>query len=398
MTSAGQALSAILDRVPLLGTITVSLRRAEGLRLARDVAARHDVPPFDNAGMDGYAVRSSDTAGAPVVVLLAGETAAGDPPGAPLPPGAARTIMTGAPVPPGADAVVQFEFTEPVSEREVRVLRPVPPGGNIRKRGSDIAEGTVPLREGSPVRPFEQGLLASLGIQFVEVRRAPSVLLVPTGNELTPAGHPPGPGMIHESITPVVSGLLRAEGCDVTVAPITPDDPARIAAAVAPGPGVDLVVTTGGVSAGRYDELPRALASAGFDTVFHGVNIRPGRPLLFGMRGAVPVFALPGNPVSAAVTFLQFVRPAVRKMSGDPEPGRKTLLNARLAVSIVKQDGKRHYVRGVMEVVDGQPSVRPAGAQDSSAASVLAAANCLIILPEEAGEFPPGSGVEVELL
>jgi molybdopterin molybdotransferase len=398
MLTAAEALSAILDRVPPLGSVTVSVRRAEGLRLAHDVVAPFDVPPFDNAGMDGYAVRSSDTAPAPVVLAISGETAAGDPPGHPLPPGAARAIMTGAPVPPGADAVVQFELTERASDREVRVPKPVAPGANIRRRGSDVTVGSVPLGTGRLVRPFEQGVLASLGVQFVEVRRAPSVLLVPTGNELTAAGYSPGPGMIRESITPVVAALLRAEGCDVRIAPIEPDDPARIAAAVVPPPGVDLVVTTGGVSAGRHDELPRALAAAGFDTVFHGVNIRPGKPLLFGMRGPVPVFALPGNPVSAAVTFIQFVRPAIRKMSGDPEPARKRTLHARLAVAVGKADGKRHYLRGLVGTADGQPTVRPAGAQQSNAASVLAAANCLIVLPEEGREFPASSIVEVELL
>jgi molybdopterin molybdotransferase len=184
----------------------------------------------------------------------------------------------------------------------------------------------------------------------------------------------------------------------VSVAPIAPDDAGAIASAIAPGPGTDLVVTTGGVSAGRHDELPGALATAGFGTVFHGVNIKPGKPLLFGMRGAVPVFALPGNPVSAAVTFIQFVRPAIRKMSGDPEPGRKTVIVARLSAPVAKADGKRHYLRGIMEIVSGLPAVRPAGAQESNVASVLAGANCLIILPEEGREWAAGSMVEAELL
>jgi molybdopterin molybdotransferase len=398
MISAGQALSAVLGRVPALGTVTLSLRRAGGYRLAHDIAARHDVPPFDNAGMDGYAVRSADTSAAPAAVAVVGETAAGAPPGELLAPGTARAVMTGAPVPPGTDAVVQFELTEKVSDREVRVLRAVPPGTNYRRRGSDIAAGSVPLRAGRLVRPFEQGVLASLGVQFVEVRRAPSVLLVPTGNELTPADRAPGPGMIRESITHVIAALLRAEGCEVRTAPITADDAALIARAITPGPGIDLVITTGGVSAGRYDELPRALASAGFETVFHGVNIRPGKPLLFGMRGPVPVFALPGNPVSSAVTFIEFVRPAIRKMSGDPEPARKTLIDASLATPIAKTDGKRHYVRGILDLADGRPSVRPAGAQESNVASVLAVANCLIVLPEEGREWEAGSVVEVELL
>lgn len=398
MISADRALELILERVPLLGTVTLSAGRAAGYRLAGDVAALSDVPPFDNAGMDGYAVRSVDVPGAPVVLAIAGETFAGDPPGAEVTPGEARAVMTGAPVPPGADAVVPFEWTARVSSAEVRVLRPVEAGANIRKRGSDVEEGSVPLGAGRLLRPFELGVVASLGVEFVNVRRKPTVLVVPTGNELVPPGRQPGPGMVRESVTPVLAGLLRDEGCDVVVAPIVPDDAAKLTEAVHPRDGRDVVITVGGVSAGTRDVLPAAFAAAGYEAVFHKVNIKPGMPLLFAMRGAVPAFGLPGNPVSAVVTFIRFVRPAIRKMSGDPEPRRRTSLKARLAVAISKKDGKRHYQRGCLETVDGFPVVRPAGPQVSNRSAALAASNCLIVLPEETGEFPESSMVEVELL
>ncbi|HLF13997.1 MAG TPA: gephyrin-like molybdotransferase Glp, partial [Bacteroidota bacterium] len=335
---------------------------------------------------------------APVVLAIAGETSAGDAPGPPLAPSAARAVMTGAPIPPGADAVVQVEWTEAVSDREVRIMKPVAAGANIRRAGSDIAGNSVPLRKGHLVRAYEQGVMASLGIGFIAVRRKPLVYFIPTGNELTEPGKPLGPGKIRESNSPVVTGLLRREGCDVRSSPITPDDRGLLSAAIGGGSGCDMFVTTGGVSAGRHDIVPEILADAGVGIVFHKVNIKPGMPLLFGMRGDTPFFSLPGNPVSAAVTFLQFVRPAIRKMSGDPDPGRKEIVRARLAAGIVKKDGKRHFLRGRLENLNGEPTVRVAGVQESNVASALAAADCLIILPEDRRDFAESEYVETEML
>jgi molybdopterin molybdotransferase len=398
MISAEQARALILERVPVLGQVTVSARRAAGRRLAADVVSGSDVPPFDNAAMDGYAVHSSDTASAPVTLTVAGVTAAGDPPAAQLPGGTAREIMTGAPVPFDADAVVQLEWTERAPGTEVRVMRPVSPGANIRRAGSDIAKGSAPLLKGRLVRAFEQGVLASVGAGFVAVHRRPAAYFIPTGNELTEPAGTPGPGKIRDSNSAVVTGLLEREGCDVRRAPITADDPGRLMEAVGSARGFDVLVTTGGVSAGRYDAVPGVLAAAGFEIVFHRVNIKPGMPLLFAVRGATPAFSLPGNPVSAAVTFLEFVRPALRKMSGDPDPGRREVVKARLAAPFRKTDGKRHFVRGRIENVDGEPVVRPARSQDSHAGSALAAADCLIILPEDRSEFGEWEFVDTELL
>ncbi len=401
MISADEAQRLIVERVPVLGTVTVSLRRATGRRLAADILATSAVPPFDNSAMDGYAIRSAESSpipAAPVVLSVDGETAAGDPPGPPLAARSARAVMTGAPIPSGADAVVQVEWTERVSEREVRVLKPVPPGASIRRAGADVAAGSVPLRRGRSVGAFEPGILASLGIEFIAVHRAPVAWFIPTGSELTAPGKPLGPGKIRESNSHVVTELLRKEGCEVRCAPITPDDDAMLSAAIAAGAGCDLLVTTGGVSAGRYDTVPEILAAAGVEIVFHRVNIKPGMPALFGMRGDVPVFSLPGNPVSAAVTFLQFVKPAIRKMSGDPDPARKEYVRARLAAPIAKQDGKRHYLRGRLELVNGEPVVWIVGAQVSNVQSALAVANCLVIFPEDRKEIAESEFVETEML
>ncbi len=398
MISAEQARSTILERVPVLGPVSLSVRRAGGHRLHGDLAAPVNVPPFDNSAMDGYAVRSGDLRDTPVLLAIAGETAAGSGPGEPLARGTARAVMTGAPIPPGADAVVQIEWTERASDREVRVLRNVAAGANVRRAGSDIPADRIALAGGTLVGPFEQGMLASLGVEFVTVHRLPSVRFIPTGNELTPPGTPLGPGKIRESNSHVVAGLLRREGCDARIDPIVADDRGSLAAAFAARRGDDALLISGGVSAGRFDIVPDALAAAGVEIVFHRVNIKPGMPLLFGMRGDTPVFALPGNPVSAAVTFLQFVRPAVRKLSGDPDPGRRETVRARLADSIVKKDGKRHFLRGRLERSDGELRVRLAGPQGSNVASGLAAADCLVILPEERSEFGRLDIIEAEML
>jgi len=402
MISASEALRLIVERISPLGTVTLSIRRAGGHALAGKVTAPADVPHFDNAAMDGYALSAADIREAPATLRVAGETAAGAAPGGELRPGEARRIMTGAPVPAGADTVVPHELTEDGGADDgpegVRILRSLPKGANIRRTGSDIQKNSEVFGPGHVIRPFEQGVLASMGIVCVTVHRRPSVCLMPTGDELVSDGKPLAPGKIRESNSTSIGAMLRAEGCDVDDAGIIPDDPALLATAIDAGLRRDMLVTIGGVSAGRYDAMPRLFAEAGVVRVFHRVNIKPGMPLWFGMKGAVPVFGLPGNPVSAVVTFSQFVRPALRRMSGWRDPAGRLTVRARLDAPIEKKDGKRHYVRGILENGEGGATVRPAGRQESHAASVLARANCLIILPEEQKQFGEGDMVEVEPL
>jgi len=393
-----EALDLILGRVPVLGHVTLSARRADGHALASDITAGADVPPFDSSAMDGYAVTAGDLHDTPVSLRVAGETAAGDPPGGPLRPGEAHAIMTGAPVPPGAGAVVPIEATEEEPGGKIRIQVSPLAGANIRKAGSDIRKGTTVLGRGHALRPFELGVLASLGIGFVTVHRRPSVSLVSTGNELVEPGRPLAAGKIRESNSSVLAGMLGREGCDVRHTGITRDDPAELALAISAGLGTDMLITMGGVSAGRYDFLPRLFSEAGVEPVFHRVNIRPGMPLWFGMKGGVPVFGLPGNPVSAAVTFSQFVRPAILRMSGRRDPGEKIVVKARLETGIEKTDGKRHFVRGILRTSGEGPTVTPAGKQDSHAGSVLARANCLIIVPEETRSLKASEMVDAEVL
>jgi len=398
MISATDALKAILERVPVLGTVTLSVRRTGGRTLAGNITAAVDVPHFDNSAMDGYAVMAADIRETPVVLRVSGEIPAGTGPGERLRPGEARRIMTGAPVPEGADTVVPHERTRDTGAEGVRIVKSLPIGANIRRIGSDIRKHSRVLESGHTIRSFEQGVLASMGIEFVSVHRWPSVCLLPTGDELRRPGKPLGPGKIRDSNSTTVGALLGAEGCEIIDAGITTDDDAALATAINGGLRSDMLVTLGGVSAGKYDAMPRLFADAGVECVFHRVNIKPGMPLFFGMKGPVPVFGLPGNPVSAVVTFSQFVRPAIRRMSGRQDPGARPVVRARLGSVIEKKDGKRHYVRGILENPGGEATVRPAGGQESHATSVLAKANCLIILPEEKKYFGPEDIVEAELL
>jgi len=388
----------ILGRVPELGPVTLSIRRAGGHALAEKITAAAAVPPFDNSAMDGFAVIAADIASTPAILRIAGETAAGSGPGDQLSPGEARAVATGAPVPAGADTVVPVESTGEAGSGRVIINTPVSRGANIRRAGSDISIGSTVFDRGHLIRPFEQGILASLGIGHVTVRRRPSVCLLSTGDELAGPGTSLGPGKIRESNSHVIGALLGLEGCGVVYPGITPDDPAELALRIAAGLRSDMLITTGGVSAGKCDAVPRLLADAGVEIIFHRVNIKPGMPLLFGMKAVVPVFGLPGNPVSSVVTFSQFVRPAIRRMSGRRDPAGRLIVRARLTTKIQKKDGKRHYVRGILENTWGGLTVRPAGTQDSHALSVLGRANCLIILPEETELFMPSDIVDTEML
>src|SRR3990172_6459076 len=235
MISAQDALTMILGRVPELGPVTLSIRRAGGHALAEKITAAAAVPPFDNSAMDGFAVIAADIASTPAILRIAGETAAGSGPGDQLSPGEARAVATGAPVPAGADTVVPVESTGEAGSGRVIINTPVSRGANIRRAGSDISIGSTVFDRGHLIRPFEQGILASLGIGHVTVRRRPSVCLLSTGDELAGPGTSLGPGKIRESNSHVIGALLGLEGCGVVYPGITPDDPAELALRIAAG-------------------------------------------------------------------------------------------------------------------------------------------------------------------
>ena len=397
MIRADQARSIILDSVLPLEPVTVALQRSLNSVLYETVTAHEHIPPFDNSGMDGYAVRADDVKNVPVLLKVVEEIPAGSMASKKLQQGEAMRIMTGAQIPDGCDAVVQQEWTE-MEGINVRIMKTVSSKHNIRHAGADIQKGSIVFNKGQAIRPQEIGLLASLGIQFISVYRKPAVAVLATGNELVEIDKPLTAGKIRNSNAHVLGALLNELGCTVKHLGIAKDNPEDVKLKVMEGLKYDMLISSGGVSVGKYDYVLEAFKELGVTVHFSKVNIKPGMPLVFGVYNGNPVFGLPGNPVSTTVTFLQFVKPALMKMMGHSNADTGMLLQAVLMHEIKKTDGKRHYSRGILERKNGALVVQTTGAQTSNMLSSLSQANCLIILPEEKEIFRKGEPVEVQLL
>jgi molybdopterin molybdotransferase len=356
--------------------------------------------------MDGFALQAADTVGAtetnPVQLRLAGEVAAGVPSVQALSARTAVRIMTGAPVPPGADAVLELEAVK-TQNGSVRIEMPVQVGRNIRRKGDELRAGTMVLRHGTYLRAAHLGLLATLGYEKVQVSRKPSVAFLTTGNELVDVGRPLQPGQIRNSNAYSLWSLICEAGAEPVNLGTARDDERSLRDKLHAGLAYDALVTSGGVSVGAYDLVMKTIDGLGVQKQFWKVNIKPGMPLFFGLyrdrerERDVPVFGLPGNPVSTMVTFLQFVRPAIETMQGRTADGPMRL-TARIMHDHVKNDGKRHYLRGILRNDNGGLTVQTTGTQSSAALSSMALANCLIVIPEERMEIKAGEEVEVELL
>ncbi|WP_380285723.1 gephyrin-like molybdotransferase Glp [Kitasatospora purpeofusca] len=414
--SVDEHLADVLAAVGPLPAIELQLLDARGCRLAEDVLAEGDLPPFDNSSMDGYALRTADTVGAgtayPSVLAVVGDIAAG---AADLPrvgPGQAARIMTGAPVPPGAQAVAPVEWTDggagtgrpadamtaPVEGEEVRVLRPVAEGAHIRRRGSDVAAGTRVLTAGTRLGPAQLGLLAAIGRATATVRPRPRVVVLSTGSELVQPGEPVGPGQIADSNSFTLTAAALDAGAIAYRVGGVPDDAARLRAVLEDQLGrADLIVTSGGVSVGAYDVVKEVFAEYG-GVDFRRLRMQPGKPQGFGRIGpgaGVPLMALPGNPVSAYISFELFVRPVIRAMLG-AEDVHRPVVRAHCPVALRSPAGRRQFLRGRYFAPDGL--VEPVGGAGSHLVGALARADCLITVPEDVTELPAGSEVDVVLL
>jgi molybdopterin molybdotransferase len=406
MTSFHQALQIILSTIEPVETENTPLRSLHGRVLAQDVIAPIDVPPFDNAGMDGYAIRSVDTAGArsdrPVLLSVTAEVAAGEQAAASLQKGSAFRILTGAPVPSGSDAVVEQERVE-LANGEIRITEPILAGRNVRSKGEDVSRGTGVLRRGSLLDAARVGVVASLGSTELTVFKIPRVAVLSTGNELVDAGLPLKNGQIHDSNSYTLQGLVRETGCDAVAIGPASDSKEDLEKRIKTGLTSDALITAGGVSVGTKDLVLQALRESGVEILFWKVNIKPGMPFAFGIHRSsstshgVPVFALPGNPVSAMVTFLQLVRPALRSLMGAVGGGAATTLKAKLEHDYIKKDEKLHFARGIVRNENGTLVVRTTGIQSSGVLTSLSAGNCLIVIPQPAGVVAAGSEVEVQL-
>jgi molybdenum cofactor synthesis domain-containing protein len=360
------------------------------------VVSAETVPPFDNTAMDGFAVRSADTVGAPRRLKIVGELAAGAAPSTAVEQGEAIRIMTGAPMPPGADAVVMVERTavDP-GGREVEVGVEVIAGNHVRRAGDDLEAGAVVFEPGEALTAGHLGVLCSIGVTVVEVVKRPRVGVISTGDELVDDGSALAPGQIRDSNRRTLLTLVADSGCDAVDLGLVRDDEEAIAAAIEAGAfECDALVTSGGVSMGDFDYVKSVLDRIG-DMRWMQVAIKPAKPLAFGTVGGVPVFGLPGNPVSSMVSFELFARAGLRKMAGHTVLDRPHLAATAMHAFGRRDDGKTHFVRVGAEVVDGRVEVRSAGAQGSHQLTAMAHADALAILEPET---PIGEGDEVSII
>ncbi|MBQ90210.1 MAG: molybdopterin molybdenumtransferase MoeA [Acidimicrobiaceae bacterium] len=384
--------SPVVESVPLAGAL--------GLVLAEDVVSAEDVPPFANTAMDGFAVRAGDTAGAPVCLAVVGTIAAGAAPDVAVGEGEAVRIMTGAPMPPGADAVVMVERTRVLDDgagEQVEVEVEVPVGNHVRQAGEDLLAGQVVLAAGIPLVPGRIGVLASVNRSEVRAFRRPRVGVVSTGDELVADGSALAPGQIRDSNRPGLLALVAESGFTPVDLGLVPDREDAIEAALRDGvAGCDAVLTTGGVSMGDFDYVKVVLDRIG-DMRWMQVAIRPAKPLAFGTVDGVPVFGLPGNPVSSMVSFELFARPALRAMAGHADVERRRIRAVAATAMPRRPDGKTHFARVVLDELDGAVRVSSSGGQGSHQLTAMAGADGLAVLPDGDG-VAAGDQVEVLLL
>jgi molybdopterin molybdotransferase len=389
----------VLESVCPTAPEAVDLERALGRTLAEAALAAVAVQGFENSAMDGFAVRAADTAGAapaaPVALALAGESRAGHPAEAELRPGTAFGISTGAAMPRGADAVVRLEDAETEGER-VLIEAEADPGGNVRRAGEDVAAGASAVAAGTRLGPMELGMLAAVGRPVAFCHRRPRVAVLTSGDELRDIGEPLPPGGAYDSNSVTLRALVEKAGAEVVWRERVPDQPDATVAALAAALVADVVVVCGGISVGAHDHVRPSLAELGVVQDFWGVALKPGRPTWFGRKDGTLVFGLPGNPVSTAVTFALFVRPALEAMGGR-EPRRRRA-TATLAAPCEKRPGRAHAVHCRLEPSDGGWLAHPAPRQGSHVLSSVLGAGCLAILPAHSGFLAAGERVETEFL
>jgi molybdopterin molybdotransferase len=402
LTPVDDLLASILGTVAPLPDFQQALLDALGLPAAEDVVSPMPLPAFDNSAMDGYAVVHADVAGAtadePVKLPVVGEIGAGQAKLLAMSPGTAVKIMTGAPVPQGCDAVVPYEWTDRGVAR-VEISKSPTAGQHIRRAGEDVQEGDVLIAKGTVLNARHLGLLASVGRSTIRSRPRPRVVILSTGSELREPGTPLSHDAIYDSNSYMLAAAARSVGAIVYRVGIVADEPRAFTAALSDQlVRADLVVTTGGVSQGDYDVVKEALSGLG--TVWFGdVAMQPGKPQGFGVVGEeeVPIFALPGNPVSAYVSFQTFVVPAIRRMTGR-QPYYRPTRRAMLTHGLSSIAGKRQFVRGRYDVDRGGAHVTPVGGHGSHLIGDLADSNALIVVGEDTTSLSGGTQVQVLLV
>ena len=398
VTPLEDAQAFVLESCPPLPEREVARTEALGLVLAAAIDASEVVPPFDNTAVDGYAVRSQDVAAVPVELRVVGEIAAGAAPDRPVGAGEAVRIMTGAPMPAGADAVVMVEDSERVGDDGVRLLRSVPPGASIRRAGDDVRAGDRLFDVGTTVTASVDAVLASVNARTVTVYPRARVAVLSTGDELVDDGSPLELGQIRESNKTMLAALLADAGCDVVDLGIVRDDEVELERVLRDAAShCDAIVTSGGVSMGEYDVVKAVLGRVA-DMTWMQIAIKPAKPFAFGRLDGVPIFGLPGNPVSSLVSFELLARPALRRMMGHRRLTRLHLVAVTDVALDRHPDGKVHFVRVNGNFADdGRYHVQPVGAQGSHQLAATALADAMAVVPDGPG-IPAGADVAVLLL
>ncbi|MEE9607299.1 MAG: gephyrin-like molybdotransferase Glp [Myxococcota bacterium] len=398
-----EALRVVLETTPVLGSETVPLRAALGRVLAESVAASRDLPPVDNSAMDGYAVRREDvstaSAARPVALRVAFELAAGASAEGAVAAGQAARVLTGAPIPPGADAVVRQEDTERDGDRLSVRVAPAP-REHIRDAGEDVRAGEEVLVAGAVVGPAQVGMLAALGRSLVAVHQRPRVAILSGGDELVEPDGAISGGRIVSSNSYSLAAQCQELGAEPVYLGIARDTPEDLERRFRAGLGAHVLVSSAGVSVGDRDYVRAVLEKLGCELLFWGVEMKPGFPLAFGRfagAGGALVFGLPGNPVSAMVSFEQFARPALRKMAGRRRWFRPTL-QAVVAERLAKKPGRLHFVRVELERCDGRVIARSTGSQSSGVLRSMTGARGLLVFPAEATELREGDTATVQVL
>ncbi len=397
LPSYEQARRLLLDAVAPLGTEALPLAQCAGRVLAQDAAARQDAPPFDRSAYDGYAFRACDVSGAspqrPVTLRVVGEAAAGCWPARKVSAGEAVKILTGAPVPPGADAVVMYEKTDFTSEA-VTLFFPVESGVNVVRVGEDVRAGVMLARQGDVIDPGLLGTLAAQGMAEISVYRRPRVGVLSTGEEVVEPGDPAQPGRIYNANRYLLSAALLANGLEPVWLGTAGDDAGAILSLLRQGlQRCDAVLCTGGVSAGDYDLTPDAMEKAGAEILCRGVDIKPGMACALGAAEGRLILALSGNPASAMTSFYAVALPALKKLAGrrDAIP---PLFPVKLAGAFPKKSGKIRFLRGKLDLSDGQARMLLPPGQGNAVLSSAIGCDMMAIVPAGSGPLAAGAHLQ----
>ena len=398
MITVDTATKIVTDVTEPLPSRRVAFQNALGFCLSQDVSSDIDMPPFHRSAMDGYAVIAEDVASAPVELTVVENIAAGYMPTKMVRRGEASKIMTGAAVPEGADAVVKVEETEEMAmPNRVKILKSVRKDSNISHRGEDMQAGQVVLRKGTPLRPQEIGILATVGKSSVEVFSAPTVGIISTGSELVEVDSKPSIAQIRNSNGYSLYAQARRLTQEVELLGIAKDTKEEISGMIRKGLEKDVLILSGGVSMGEYDLVGDVVKGFGAHIYFEKVALRPGKPVIFGKKDKTFIFALPGNPVASFVTFELFIYPAIRKMMGFPVLHRTTV-KASLETEILVKRRRREYRPAFLRPQNNQWLVSPVEWHGSADLLSTTRANCLLIVREDAEKLAMGQLVDVVLL